>query len=448
MKVVFAVPALTGTLNVECALSLMQAQRILDLKGIPHELFTLSRATCISMARNSLAAMFMADPEASDLFFIDSDLGFDSISVLKLLERPEHIVAGIYPMKRDEGGFPVKIKTKEGVPVGQGGLIEAELLPGGFMRIKREVFNYLAQAHPELKYDDNVLEVDTGVAKQAYDFFGMGVYSKQFRSEDYAFCQRWRDLGGQLWVYPDIDFQHVGSKSYCANYHQYLLQLPGGRNSELNLEKARAIDGWMEVPELVWLAQQAKFHQCIVELGCCFGRSTRALADNTTGKVYAVDDWYGTREANWEPEVRKGIFGLFTENLADHIAAGKVVPVTADHGDETKLPNVDADMVFVDGNHDYESVKRDLRIWIGRIQEGGILCGHDWNWETVEKAVKEILPEATVVPGTSIWFQVITEKEKSDHARTLRGELDGHSAKTTEVALMDGELSNPSPSFK
>lgn len=39
----------------------------------------------------------------------------------------------------------------------------------------------------------------------------MGVQGKKtFTTEDYAFCQRWRDIGGQLWVDPDIDFKlHV-----------------------------------------------------------------------------------------------------------------------------------------------------------------------------------------------------------------------------------------------
>lgn len=421
MKVVFAVPALTGTLNVECVLSLMQAQRILDLKGIPHELFALSRATSISMARNTLAAMFLADSEATDLFFIDSDVGFDPAAVLKLLERPEHIVAGIYPLKRDEGGFPVKIKTKEGVPVGQGGLVEAELLPAGFIRIKREVFTYLAAAHPELKYEDSVLEIDSGAAKEAFDFFGMGVYGRRFRTEDYAFCQRWRDLGGQLWVYPDIDFQHVGSKAYSANYHQYLLQLPGGAKSELSLHKALDTPGFMDPQELIWLANQARCHSAIVELGSFLGRSTRALADNTEGKVYAVDDWLGLRDqtpCSLEPltaDFEKNLFLGFSLHLEDHIASGKVVVVRADHGIQPEwLNGTKPDMVFVDGDHRYESVKRDLSFWIRRIAPGGILCGHDWNWEGVEKAVKERLPGATVVPGTSIWFCYITEKEKAD----------------------------------
>ncbi len=218
---------------MECALSLMQAQRILDLKGIPHDLFSLCKCACITTARNSLVARFLADAEATDLFFIDSDVGFDPAAVVKILECSESIVAGIYPLKRDEGGFPVTLRTRDGVPFGRDGLLEALFLPAGFMRIKRGVFDLLAESYPELKYEENVLEVEEG-----FDFFGMGAFGRRFRTEDYAFCQRWRDIKGTLWVYPDIDFQHIGMKAYAANYHEYLLKLPGGAKSDFKLTKA------------------------------------------------------------------------------------------------------------------------------------------------------------------------------------------------------------------
>ena len=427
MRVIFAIPDLRGTLQMECAQSLMHAQRMLDLKGIPHDLFTICGA-CISTARNSLVAMFMADKEATDLFFVDSDVGFDASAVLKILEREEHIVSGIYPLKRDAGGFPVQIKTEGGIPLGRDGLIEALFLPAGFMRIKREVFELLAKAYPELKYEESVVEVDSGAGQQAHDFFGMGSFGRKFRTEDYAFCQRWRDIGGQLWVYPNVDFQHVGRKVYTANYHEYLLNLPGGAKSNLKLTKALDTPGYMAPRELAWLAAEAKQHDLIVEFGSFLGRSTRVLADNTAGKVYAMDDWQTGIKPHWGPEVvltenfEENLYRGFCLHLQEHIDSGKVIPIRINHAKINLLNDSLAfhreafvfpaellngskpDMIFIDGDHHYEPVKRDIVNGLAMLRSGGLLCGHDYDWKTVKQAVDELLPAATVVPGTSIWF--------------------------------------------
>ncbi len=140
MKVIFAIPAYDGKLEAECHSSLVTTYALLREKGIAYDEFMIKGCPYLPVARNTLVAMFMAT-DATDLFFIDSDIGFDAEGIVKILEYKQGIVAGIYPLKRELGDYPVKIKTKDGVPIGQNGLIEAELLPTGFMRIKRDVFN-------------------------------------------------------------------------------------------------------------------------------------------------------------------------------------------------------------------------------------------------------------------------------------------------------------------
>ena len=109
-------------------------------------------------------------------------------------------------------------------------IVEAEFLATGFMRIKRNVFERMAQAYPELKYKENVVKTMNRKIEEAYDFFGMGIDDTRGRytTEDYMFCKRWRDIGGQLWIYPDIDFDHIGRKAYTGNFHEYLMRQPGG----------------------------------------------------------------------------------------------------------------------------------------------------------------------------------------------------------------------------
>ena len=229
-KVVIGIPCHSGLLNSECVLSLIAAQQFLLRKGIDCEVIILNGCAYLPVARNTLVAMFMADKDATDLFFIDADVGFDPLAVIKLLEREEPIVAGIYPLKQDKVGYPVQIKKEDGQPVGKvledgkRALLEADYLPTGFMRIKRAVFDEMEKAYPELKYGATVVNTLGADVDGAYDFFNMGALgSSKWTTEDYAFCERWRDIGGQLWVYPDIEFTHTGNKAFTGNYHKYLM---------------------------------------------------------------------------------------------------------------------------------------------------------------------------------------------------------------------------------
>jgi len=191
------------------------------------------------------------------------------------------------------------------------------------------------------------------------------------------------------------------------------------------IDKALPIQGWMTPLELGWLAKQASQHSRIVEVGSFLGRSTRALADNTPGWVMAFDDWHGPRDAginiqgeNLEftqlPEKHGfNFFEMFIQNLREHIDSGKVKVLCADHGDPDILPveflrgsdSEKPDMVFLDGHHGYEAVKRDLLIWKARLAEGGLLCGHDLDFDGVWRAVTEEFRSSWMsVPYTNLWL--------------------------------------------
>lgn len=158
----------------------------------------------------------------------------------------------------------------------------------------------------------------------------------------------------------------------------------------------------MEPDELAWLEEQAKTHSMIIEIGSYLGRSTCALADNTPGQVIAIDNWYGPTDGCPVPD-RNTIYERFCENLKDHIANAKVLPVSDDHGrvEPTAFPV--PDMVFIDGDHSYESVKRDIAKWKPVVN--GLLCGHDldYRFPGVEQALKELVPDYKVGAGR-IWY--------------------------------------------
>lgn len=180
----------------------------------------------------------------------------------------------------------------------------------------------------------------------------------------------------------------------------------------IDISKALEIPGWMSAQELTWLAEQAQTHRAIVEIGSYLGRSTRVLGDHTPGRVVAIDDWKGPRDIECD---KTNLLKKFFSNVKDLIGADKVLYLKRDHGDfpldilaYAKLVDMvdyqGIDMVFIDGDHEYENVKRDIIFWKNTIAPYGVLCGHDFHYcSGVRQAVEELLPSYSLVPGTDIW---------------------------------------------
>lgn len=171
------------------------------------------------------------------------------------------------------------------------------------------------------------------------------------------------------------------------------------------LHRAKAINGWMSDAELSFLAELASKSKRILEVGSYKGRSTRALADNTSGKVICVDPWDGCFQVyrgNVHYNGDNTTFSEFYCYLNDHIKSGKV----SYKRDLFQNLSFDEpfDLIFIDALHFYEDVKRDTLHALKFIDKG-ILAGHDYSpnyWEGVEKAVKEIFGEVKV--KDTIWW--------------------------------------------
>lgn len=178
----------------------------------------------------------------------------------------------------------------------------------------------------------------------------------------------------------------------------------------VNIARAKAIPGWMSQRELRWLAEQAQQAAVIVEIGCSRGRSTRALGDHTAGTVYSIDSWLDY------PLVRPAGYGaqayqLAQQNLADLIAAGRVRLLRGAAEDvvpellETLREQVD--LVFIDGDHTYEAVRRDITLCRPLLRPGGVLSGHDYNDVPRHAGVRQAVDEAVagVQVAGSIWWR-------------------------------------------
>lgn len=72
--------------------------------------------------------------------------------------------------------------------------------------------------------------------------------------------------------------------------------------------------------------------------------------------------------------------------------------------DAAKLlgPPLNADCVFIDGDHREAGVLIDIDTWRRHVKPGGWLTGHDWSWPSVQRAVLARLPTPEVRAG-DVW---------------------------------------------
>ncbi len=172
------------------------------------------------------------------------------------------------------------------------------------------------------------------------------------------------------------------------------------------------IDGWMRFPELQWLYNTSKTMNTIAEIGSWKGRSTHALCSGCKGVVTAIDHFLGSKgeeqehiEAKEEGDV---IYHQFIYNTKDF----RNLTVNRKDSEEAvkEYPDRHFDMVFIDAEHTYEGVKKDIKAWKNKARI--LLCGHDFNdtWPDVRRAVIEELGYVDI--HDSIWYKYIIDFPK------------------------------------
>ena len=103
------------------------------------------------------------------------------------------------------------------------GFVEVAEAPTGFMCIKRQVLYDMMKRYPKLNYVPDG-PPNHPQAHLHWLFFDCMVDpdSGRYLSEDYAFCRRWRDIGGKVFVDVDTPLQHLGQMAYHGNLFESL----------------------------------------------------------------------------------------------------------------------------------------------------------------------------------------------------------------------------------
>jgi len=204
--------------------------------------FALLKSSLVTQGRNLCVSNFMEIEESySHFLFIDSDIQFEFETIMKMIEADKELIAAPYPLKAidwekiknrikdkevdsktmSEMGFtwPIKVENSKEISV-EKGVMEVTHAPTGCMLIKKQVFEKMIKAYPNLKIDQpTIINGKEDSKPYYYNFFDTyhEPETKRYYGEDFGFCKRWTEIGGKCYIYVTDNITHIGEYCYSGS---------------------------------------------------------------------------------------------------------------------------------------------------------------------------------------------------------------------------------------
>jgi hypothetical protein len=203
-------------------------------KGYQVSFSKIYNESLITRARNNLVYEFEKSG-ADALLFIDADEGFNHMDVIQMIESGKDVIGAIYPMKNInwENVRAAALSGKEDLPA-YSGIFAMNMLPGettfklnepvevtevgtGMLFIRKEVFEKMKPGCPQY-----MLNTSTGAfdgSQMVTEYFATSITEDGILlSEDYHFCRKWREMGGQVFAAPWVSIVHAGEYIFNGSF--------------------------------------------------------------------------------------------------------------------------------------------------------------------------------------------------------------------------------------
>jgi hypothetical protein len=232
-NLVVATPCFGGQVSTIYTTSLFNLQQAVQkLSNVKLKVHLRDGDALITRARANLVTLFLDDPAATHLLFVDADIGFTPEQVFRVIESGADMVAGCYPIKRIDwdkvkrvlaSGHPnlgsasldyvLEVDNPDQVKV-VSGFARVRYAGTGFLMIRRHVLERMC-AHPlyaALKFQREHSRDALAGSPNRYALFECMIdpVTGTYLSEDFAFCKRWTDIGGEIWADLQSRLDHVG----------------------------------------------------------------------------------------------------------------------------------------------------------------------------------------------------------------------------------------------
>ncbi len=184
-----------------------------------------------------------------------------------------------------------------------------------------------------------------------------------------------------------------------------------------------SIQGWFDFKDIYQSAAKSFPDGAVfVEAGTWLGKSTIYLAEqlranNKKIKIWAVDTFAGADTCEFHVETVKShggsILTQFWQNVKDCGVEDYILPICSKSEDcLDKIPEKEFDFVFLDSDHTFDVVTKELKLFWPRLKTGGVIGGHDFNQVEVQRAVNDFFvktnPDQKIQVSNVSWFTIKT----------------------------------------
>ena len=211
-NVLVAAPSYDGKVNVWHCTALSETCKIGLTRGINVMAVYMSYDALVQRARNDIFKLAY-DAKVDDLFFIDCDVDRQPADFFKLLEHDTEVVAAPI-IKKSDVVHTYSVKLTGDYEADDNGLIPVDGAATGFMRIRSDAIQKMWEASEEYK--------ERHKEEPSRMVFDVKVVDGEIWSEDIIFCQKWRDMGGKVYIDPTVNCGHSGEKRWLSSFEEFM----------------------------------------------------------------------------------------------------------------------------------------------------------------------------------------------------------------------------------
>lgn len=217
VSIMIATPCIDARYDSTYMVSLFQTMKMLSENGVSCQMAEEKFTADVALARNKLFSAFVRSG-CSHMLTIDADMGWPPDAIIRLLMAKKDFVAVAGPKKRYPITFAANWTDAAGNPVMlqydyQSGTMEVGEIGSAFAMISKECAVRMAQSYPELDFVGVTGEIEHGV-------YNPMVQDRRYFSEDFAFCKRWRAIGGRVFMVPDVKLSHTGNHTFEGSFSE------------------------------------------------------------------------------------------------------------------------------------------------------------------------------------------------------------------------------------